>query len=396
MPSLVQEKAAQAITILGEQEIDLWLTFVRETSAVRDPVLSLIYGPANLTWQSALLFARTGERIAIVGRFEVETATRTGAFSQVVSYDESIGPPLRQALERLQPERIAVNFSLDDPGADGLTHGMHQRLLGHLEGTPYGSRLVSATAVIGALRGRKTLTEVARIRRAVETTEEIFARTFARLRPGMTEREAGDFMHAQLAERGLEAAWDYDGCPIVNFGPDSASGHVSPTGIALQPGHIAHIDFGVRESEHCSDIQRVAYVLASGERALPEPVRHGFETIVRAIDAAVAIMRPGCTGHAVDTAARETVTRGGYEEFKHATGHQLGRAAHDGGGVLGPAWERYGQSPHRALEAGQVYTVEPSLFVPGHGMIGIEEDVLVTKTRCEFLSKPQREMILLS
>jgi Xaa-Pro aminopeptidase len=394
MNSLPHEKVAQAAGILQETGVDLWLTFVRETPSMRDPVLPLIYGPASLTWQSALILTRAGERIAIVGHFDADTAARTTLYDTVIPYHESLRTPLLETLGRLDPGRIAVNTSISDVQADGLTHGMYQILAGYLQGTPFAERLVSAEQVIGALRCRKTPGEVARIRAAVETTLRIFARTYDVLRPGLTEIDVAGYMHEQLAAFGVTNAWDRASCPAVNAGPDSPVGHAAPTEIQLAPGQIVHFDFGVRREEYCSDLQRVVYLLAHGERVAPPEVQHGFETVRRAVEAAVAAMRPGVPGWQVDAVARRMIIDAGYPEYKYGTGHHLGRDAHDGGGLLGPLWERYGDGPNRLLEASHVYTVEPGLMVPGYGYIGLEEDVLVMESGAEYLGEPQRELIV--
>lgn len=394
MATLIQEKVSQAVEILQEYDIDAWLTFVRETSAVADPVLPLIYG-GGLTWQSALLITRQGERVAIVGRYEAETARRTGAYSQVIGYDASIREPLRETLTRLNPRQIAVNISRDNPVADGLTVGLYRILLDYLAGTPFAERLISAETIIGALRGRKTAGELARLRRAVATTEEIYRETFAALRPGMSERQIAAFMHEQLRARGIGPAWDWEHCPTVNAGPDSPVGHVAPTDLSVQAGQLVHFDFGVRQDDYCSDIQRVVYVLRDDEEDAPPPVQRAFQVVREAIEAARAALRPGAAGHEVDAAARKVIVAAGYPSYPYATGHQLGRSAHDGGTILGPLWERYGDAPRQQVEAGEVYTLEPGLAVPGYGYLGLEEDVVVTETGAEYLGLPQQNLILL-
>jgi Xaa-Pro aminopeptidase len=393
MASLVQEKTAQAIEILNEKSVDLWMTFVRETTAGGDPVLPLIYG-TDLTWQSALILTQKGESIAIVGHFEAETARRTEAYDEVISYHESIQDILIETLTRLNPKHIALNYSTDDVYADGLSYGLYQVLMGYLEKTDFPDKVIPANEIIAALRGRKTILEIDRIEKAIQTTAEIYQDTFDFIQPGMSEKEIAAYMHEQLAARSLEPSWDLNHCPTVNAGAESPVGHVGPKDITVQRGQLLHFDFGVKENGYCSDIQRVVYFLGEGESEPPPEVQKGFVTVVTAIQEAVKAMKPGMKGVEVDEIAREIITDAGYPEFKYATGHQLGREAHDGGALLGPLWERYGDTPNWKLEPGQVYTVEPGIMVPGFGYIGLEEDVVVTEEGCEFLSEPQTEIIL--
>ena len=395
MNQIVIEKTQQAVDILREKGVDLWLTFVRETSAGGDPVLPLIYGDAGLTWQSALLFTPGGEKIAIVGRFEAETARKTGAFDRVIPYDEGIKAVLLAELQRLDPQQIAINFSENDVLADGLSYGMYLNLMNLLEGTPYSKRITSAEHIIASLRGRKTKTEVARIKTAIETTLDIFSMGFSLIHTGMTEIEIARLMQTEVEKRELGFAWPRNNNPAVNTGPDSPVGHNAPTDLQVEPGHLLHFDFGVKQDDYCADIQRMVYFLKPGEESPPEEVQKGFDTVVRAIQAAFDLVKPGKPGIEVDAAARSVVTEAGYPEYKYATGHQLGRLAHDGGGLLGPAWDRYGRTPSLPIEAGQVYTIEPGLMVPGYGYVGLEEDILVTNLGAIFLSPPQKELIVI-
>ena len=390
--TLVPEKLDQAVEILGEQDVDLWLTLVRETLLTRDPCLDLV-ADVYCAWHGAFLVSRTGERIAIVGRYDAPSVEQLGVYD-VVGYDESFSPALREAVERLAPRSIALNYSESDPAADGLTHGLWLNLQEALAGTPYVDRLVSSEAIVNALRGRKSPEEVRRIRGAVQATEEIFERVGAKLEPGQSELAIASVVHADVAARGLGYAWEREHCPAVNAGPEKEVGHSAPGELCTSRGELLHMDFGVSRDDYCSDLQRVWYLLADGEEAPPEDVTRAWQALWDSVDAGVAKLRPGAIGWEVDAAARASLVASGFPEPKYALGHQLGRTAHDGGTLLGPRWDRYGTAPLGRVEEGNVFTVEFGTAVPGRGYIGLEEDVLVTADGVEWLSTPQRELWL--
>ena len=391
---LVVEKVGQAIDILREKNVDLWLTFVRETSQVHDPSLSLIVSPElQLTWQSAFMLTKRGDRIAIVGRFDTENIQLTGAYQEVIGYDQSIRTPLVDALKRINPQSIAINTSESDPSADGLTHGMWTQLFRLLEGTPYAARFISGEDIIAALRGRKSRSEVELVKHAVKDTEQIFDAVTGVLRPGLKETDIRDFMRDQLANRGLDTAWEAEYCPIVNAHPDTPIGHAAPGARRTEAGHTLQIDFGVSKDGFCSDMQRMWYFLTKGERKPPAGVQKAFDAVRGAILAGAEALKPGALGWEVDQAARSYITQAGYPEYQHATGHHLGRTAHDGATVLGPRWERYGQTPYGEIEVGNIFTLELGVQVPQRGYVSLEEDVLVTAKGLEWLSTPQMELI---
>jgi Xaa-Pro aminopeptidase len=341
---LIQEKITQAIGILKEFHIDCWITFTRESDLNGDPTLPFLV-PGDLTWHSALIITRGGDTRAIVGQYDKKMVEDTGAYTTVVGYVEGIKKPLTEYLTALNPATIAVNYSMDSEIADGLTHGMYLTLLDILSEINYQDRMVSAENIISALRQRKTKSEFQHIKEAIRETEKIFSRVATYITPGMSEEQIALFMRNEIKKAGLEPAWDPHVCPAVFSGPETAGAHYNPTKRKVKPGHILNMDFGVKVNEYCSDLQRTFYVLKLGEKKAPAEVQKGFDTIVDSIECSRRAMKPGVQGIVIDTLCRQVLKENGYEDFPHALGHQVGRHAHDGTALLGPAWENMRRNP---------------------------------------------------
>ena len=391
---IVIEKLEQAVGIMRELDIDLWITYARETTLTPDPCLDIIAG-FEVTWHSAFIVSRTGERVAVVGRFDAENVQMTGGYSRVIPYDESIKPAMLDVVRGFDPRSIALNYSENDSAADGLTHGMFLDLQRTFEGTPFASRFVSSEGLVSALRGRKSPAEVALIRAAIQTTEELYGQVGRDLGLGQRELDIAGRLTSMRKALGLGTAWAEEYCPIVNAGPDSPVGHAAPGLHETRRGHLLHFDFGVKQDGFCSDLQRMWYFPEEGEADIPDDIRRAWDACWGAIDAGAAVLKPGVRGWEVDAAARSYLVEAGYPEYQHALGHGLGRVAHDGATLLGPRWDRYGNTPYGVVEAGNVFTLELGTEVPGRGYIGLEEDVLVTEGGIEWLSTPQRELWVL-
>jgi Xaa-Pro aminopeptidase len=242
------------------------------------------------------------------------------------------------------------------------------------------------------VRGCKTAEELRRLRTAVERTERAFCQLAQESIVGLSERQISARI-CELAERaGCRLAFD----SIVNAGTRSPLGHAHPTEAMFERGELLHIDFGFRYEDYCADLQRCIYALRPSESDPPEALTRAFRAVAETIQRSFGQLRPGLRGCDVDRAAREFIGAQGYPEYPHALGHQLGRAVHDGGALLGPEWPRYGESPHWPLETGQAFTLELEVEVPEIGYASLEEDVVITETSADWLSTPQIQPLLVS
>jgi len=378
--AVVREKVEQARAAVARSDADCWLTFCRETGEIDEPALPYLLG-YDVVWPAAVVVGPDSS-VAVVGELDADAA-RTLGVHEVVGYDRSIEAPLNRALADLGAGTIALNYDPADPVADGLTHGMFRTLRGLLDGD---YEFVSAGDVVRRVRGRKSAAERERVAAAGETTEELLAGMAAAFEPGWTEADVAGWLHDRLRERGLSTAWSADYCPSVHAGPESAPGHAPPGDRAVGEGECLHVDFGVRYEGYAADLQRT-YVLGEPAPAL----REAFADVRAAIGAGIGALEPGARGHAVDAAARETLTARGWPEFEHGAGHQVGRAAHDGGTLLCPEWDRYGEAVYGTVRAGELYAVELGVATD-YGYVGGEENVRVTGDGVEYLVSPQTEL----
>jgi Xaa-Pro aminopeptidase len=388
---LVRETVAQAREAVAASDADLWLTFARETSDVAEPCLPYLLG-FDVVWPT--MVAVTADRsVVILGRHDAPSAEALGVH-EVEAYDESIAPSFDCLLDEVEPGVVAVNYSRDDPVADGLTHGMYQRLVDLLSDSDHDPEVVGAGDVVSRVRGVKSPTEQERVAAAAERTEGLLGEMADAWTPETTEAELVAFCHDRMAERGYGAAWSYDRCPTVHAGGDAEVGHTSPGDRTVPSGELLHVDFGVVHEGYAADIQRLWVHPdpdADGDDGVPTDLQAAFEDVRAAIRAGVDALGPGAVGHEVDAVAREEITDRGWPPYQHGLGHQVGRTAHDGGTLLAPLWDRYGDQPRGEVRAGEIYTVELGVDTE-FGYVGQEEMVRVTDDGTEFVTPPQGEL----
>lgn len=241
-----------------------------------------------------------------------------------------------------------------------------------------GIPLKPVAGIVEEPRSVKDVDETATIMAAAAIAGAAFGEILHHIRPGVTENELAGTLDLEIRKLGATNSFD----TIVAFGPNGSRPHHQPTQRKLGQNDAVLIDFGARYNGYCSDITRS---FAFGR---PTPgYRAAYAVVQKAQAAAIQAAREGVELAKVDAAARRVIRESGLPVYGHGTGHGLGLEIHENPFLK--------EDAKGALQAGQILTIEPGVYLPGKLGIRIEDDILITETGCAVLTSECPHMAIL-
>ncbi|MGY1749486.1 M24 family metallopeptidase [Modestobacter sp. SYSU DS0511] len=244
------------------------------------------------------------------------------------------------------------------------------------------AELISIRRAVEALRAVKDDGEIESLRRACAVADRALAElaTEGALRPGRTELEVGRELDARMLALGAESP-SFE--TIVATGANSAIPHHRPDATVLRDGDFLKLDFGATVDGYHSDMTRT-FVLGYAA----DWQREVYELVTASQAAGRAALAVGAEVVAVDAASRDVIVAAGHgDHFTHGLGHGVGLEIHEAPGIsaLGAG----------TLAAGMAVTVEPGVYLPGHGGVRIEDTLIVTDDEPELLTLTSKELLVL-
>lgn len=236
-------------------------------------------------------------------------------------------------------------------------------------------------AWLSEMRECKTDGEIKKIEQAQALTEAAFDHILNYIHEGVTEREVALELEFFMRRAGASrAAFDI----IAVSGANGSLPHGIPSDKPIRRGELVTMDFGAVVDGYHSDMTRT---VAVGE--VSDHQRLVYDTVLRAQEAALSVLKAGITCVEGDAAARRVIEDAGFgKHFGHGTGHGVGLEIHEAPRLAPRAGEAL-------LRVGHVVTVEPGIYLPNDCGVRIEDMVLITKDGCRNLTHAPKELICL-
>ena len=273
--------------------------------------------------------------------------------------------PLKDFLKSKGAKKVGLIYEY-------TTASLYNQLLGEFE-------VCDFTSEVFYKLSKKTQSQIALIKNACEITERAYAKTLKHLKEGITERELCAILEYNFKLEGADgSAFD----SIVAFGEGSAIPHYQTGDVKLKKDTPVLMDFGCSYNGFCSDMTRSFFY---GNPT--DEYKHVYGAVLRAQQVAYKTIRSGLTGVEADQIARNVLAEYGLDKyFTHGLGHGIGVKIHEG-----VALSKRGK---QMLEDGNVFSIEPGVYIKDKFGVRIEDTVYLEKGKCVSLITQEKTMAI--
>lgn len=302
----------------------------------------------------------------LVPNFEVDRIKRLTGIEDCRGWEETTDPysMLSEILSSEKGKKIALEPK--------MWYSTYKRIADQNPGKEF----ISAECIFDPIRSTKDDSEQDFLLKASQKSGDAIVETFKELEVGISEVE----VQALLKEKLQWASKEKVGA-LVQFGKNSSFPHYSGGDKKLQKNDVVLIDAGGTINNYWGDIT-ITTVFGTATRRFKEIYDIVYTANQKGKEAVVKNMLPS----EVDAATREFISSKGYGEyFTHRTGHGIGLEVHEHPYIVGN-----NQVP---LVPGNVFTIEPGIYLPGEFGVRIEDDVIKTESGIQTSQIPRYELL---
>jgi hypothetical protein len=338
--------------LMAETDIDMWLVLSREYA--EDPVYFTLVPQPTFAARRTTLLAFHRKADGSVDRLVVNRYPLGEPYKSVWSGGDLDAQwrALGELIRERDPGRIGINVSRSWPLADGLSKGLHERLLAVLpEG--FADRLVPAEDLVVRWTETRIGPEQAIYPHVVALARGVVSEAFSSqvITPGVTHTEdVAWYIRERFESLGLPI-WFMPDVNLQRAGGDCErdSPFCGGAGV-IQPGDVLHTDVGICYLKLCTDTQEMGYVARLGETDVPKGLREALAAGNRWQDLLTAQFRTGRTGSEILAATRAASDRAGLVSstythpigfFGHAAGPTIGMWDDQSGRADGGQWKLF-------------------------------------------------------
>jgi hypothetical protein len=391
--SWLQARLDQNLPVLMRKHgVGMWIVACREYA--EDPAFFSLVSPTVFAARRTTVYVfndpgapKQVERFALGGDSNggLYTVYRDPDAPNHEIYGDSQWQVLRKLVDSRKPKNIAVDISETHAFSDGLTVGMHEKLMSAL-GPENVKRVIHAENLALEYQELRVPEMLPTYREMMGVVHKLISRAFSNevITPGKTtDEDVVWWLRQRVNDIGF-GTWFHPSVMVQRAGARQGLDFLHKAGgIVIERGDVLHTDFGITAMRLNTDTQHMGYVLRPGETDVPPGLKHALQNGNRLQDIVLGRLRPGRTGNEILKDSLSAMHAAGMEGTVYS--HPIGDHGHAAGPLIG-LWDRQEGVPGRGdvqVLPMSWFSIELSAWTPvpewnnQEVQMGLEEDAAI-------------------